>query len=438
MMSVFKQPLAYSTADLPGIGGLIKQRAEDFIVTELPLYEPCGEGEHLYLFVEKSNITTLDVMARLASTFNVGNKQVSYAGLKDKYALTRQMFSIHLPGSQSDDARRVDALKNQPFTVLWADRHNNKLRRGHLTGNRFDIRIREVDPTAVIRAKRVLDQLVQTGVPNYFGPQRFGYLGDNHLVGRALIKRDFQGALDQLLGGAQACEHAATHASRVAYDEGDYQTAFELLPRTLRYERQALGALAKGRSISKAIYSIAETQRLFYASAAQSYLFNAILSQRVTDGTFARLLAGDLAMKHENHSVFLVDDIQAQVENACEPLGRAAQGLVSPSGPMWGSDLLLPEGVERDLELGALTDFKIQREQIETCPLTKGSRRSLRVMIEDAQITGGVDEHGSFVRLQFIMPKGAFATVVLRELMKNDADANADSESGEARRDEME
>ena len=420
--------LAYLTANLPGIGGQIKQRPDDFIVTEEPLYEPCGEGEHLYLFVEKSGLTTLDVVAKLARKFGVTNKQISYAGLKDKHAISRQMFSIHLPGSQSQDAQRVALLEGQPYTILWADRHNNKLRRGHLAGNRFDIRIRDVEPTAVIRAKHVLDQLVQSGVPNYFGPQRFGYRGDNQIVGRALIKRDFEAALKQLLGDAEHCEHGSTLAARQAFDAGDYVTALEHWPRTLRYERQALGALAKGRSISKAIYSIAETQRLFYGSAAQSHLFNLVLSQRVANGTFAKLLPGDLAMKHENQSVFPIDRQQAEIENA--PDGRVAQNLVSPSGPMWGSDLLLAQESVGEMELGALADFDIPHALIETCPLTRGSRRAMRVIIQSTDIAGGVDEHGSYVRLQFALRKGSFATVVLRELMKNDIDA--DSPTGEA------
>lgn len=421
-------PLTYATADLPGIGGAIKQRHDDFIVTEQPLYEPCGEGEHLYLFVEKSGMTTMDVVARLARTMQVNNRQISYAGLKDKHALTRQLFSIHLPGSANQDAQRIALLEAQPFSVLWADRHNNKLRRGHLAGNHFDIRIRDVDATAVIRAKRVLDVLCQTGVPNYFGPQRFGYLGNNHRVGRTLIKRDFPAALKILLGDAQHTAHDATHEARQAFDDGDYALALERWPRTLRYERQALAALAKGRSVSKAIYSITDTQRLFYGSAAQSHLFNQVLARRVTEGTFARLLDGDLAMKHENHSVFAVDAPTAQLEN--QPDGRVARGEVSPSGPMWGSDLMLADGIVGQMELDALDAFDIPREQIETCPLTRGSRRSLRVMAHDTEIAGGVDEHGGFVRLQFTLDKGAFATVVLRELMKNDT--NADSDVGEA------
>ncbi|HAI13496.1 MAG TPA: tRNA pseudouridine(13) synthase TruD [Phycisphaerales bacterium] len=422
------QPLAYLTADLPGIGGQIKQRPDDFIVTEESLYEPCGEGEHLYLFVERTGLTTLDVVAKLARKLGVTNRQISYAGLKDKHAISRQMFSIHLPGSESQDAQRVAFLEGEPYSVLWADRHNNKLRRGHLAGNRFDIRIRDVEPTAVIRAKRILDQLVASGVPNYFGPQRFGYRGDNHLVGRVLIKRDFQAALKQLLGDAEHCEHEQTLEARKAFDAGDYVTALEHWPRTLRYERQALSALAKGRSISKAIYSIAETQRLFYGSAAQSHLFNMVLNQRVANGTFAKLLPGDLAMKHENQSVFPVDTQQTETENA--PHGRVSQCVISPSGPMWGSDLLLAQQSVGDMELGVLDEFDIPRQLIETCPLTRGSRRAMRVIIQNTDIAGGVDEHGSYVRLQFALSKGSFATVVLRELMKNDIDA--DSASGEA------
>lgn len=419
--------LAYLTANMPGIGGTIKQRPEDFTVTELPLYEPCGSGEHLYLYVERVGMTTMDVIRRMAKALNIKERSISYAGLKDRRALTRQHFSIHMAGLKLKDHHVLRKLQDQPFKVLWGERHNNKLRRGHLAGNLFEISIRDVEPTAVIRAKTILDKLVKQGIPNYFGEQRFGYLYQNHLVGRALIKRDFQGALDLLLGNATETEHASTFEARQAYDEGDYKKAFALWPRGLHHERQALSALARGSSLNKAIYSIAEQQRKFFGSAVQSYLFNQVLQQRVIDGTFNQLLAGDLAMKHENQSVFAVNADEAALEN--QEQGRARQGEISPSGPMWGSDLLLAQDIPGKMENDVLANFDIPQEQIQTCPLTHGSRRSLRLLLNDPQITGGVDEHGSFVRLQFELGKGSFATVLLRELMKNEQAPSSDEVS---------
>lgn len=410
--------LAYLTADMPGIGGTIKQRPEDFTVTELPLYEPCGSGEHLYLYVERVGMTTMDVIRRMAKALNIKERSISYAGLKDRRALTRQHFSIHMAGLKLKDHHVQSKLEDQPFKILWAERHNNKLRRGHLAGNFFEINIRDVQPTSVIRAKAILDQLVEQGIPNYFGEQRFGYLYQNHLVGRALVKRDFQGALDQLLGNADDTDHPATFEARQAYDEGDYKTAYALWPRGLRHERQALSALSRGSSLSKAIYSIAEQQRKFFGSAVQSYLFNQVLEQRVIDGTFNQLLPGDLAMKHENQSVFAINAEDAALEN--QEQGRATQGEISPTGPMWGSDLLLAQDLPGKMEMDVLRHFKIPQEQIQTCPLTQGSRRSLRLLLNDPQITGGVDEHGSFVSLKFELGKGSYATVLLRELMKNE------------------
>jgi len=421
-MPAMPNQLAYLTADLPGIGGVIKQRHEDFIVTELPLYEPCGEGEHLYLFVQKTNLTTKHVASQIARVLNVSPRAINFAGMKDKHAITRQMFSLHLPGTASQDTQRVALLEGEPFTVLWADRHHNKLRRGHLLGNRFDLRIRNVEPTAVIRAKKILDRLVAQGVPNYFGPQRFGSLANNHLVGRALIKDDDQEVLDQLLGLADQYDHEPTYQARQAYDAGDYERALTCWPRALRYEYQVLAALTKGQSIGKALRCIDKQQRQFFASATQSYLFNQVLNQRVMDKNFSELLPGDLAIKHENHSVFAVDEDQAAAENAAD--GRITLGEISPSGPMWGSDLLLPKGELEKLECSALESFEIPRQTIQASPLTQGSRRPLRVMIQNPDISGGVDEHGSYVHVQFELGKGSFATVVLSELMKNQVDCD--------------
>ena len=131
------------TADLPGTGGLIKETPEDFFVEELPLYLPCGEGEHLYLTVEKKGLTTFELLQRLAGALGVRERDFGYAGLKDARATTRQTVSV--PGVSAEQAL---ALTIPGVRILAAKRHRNKLRTGHLAGNRFAIRIREVQPVA--------------------------------------------------------------------------------------------------------------------------------------------------------------------------------------------------------------------------------------------------------------------------------------------------
>lgn len=413
--------LAYLTADLPGIGGVIKKRPEDFLVEEIPLYDPSGEGEHLYLFVEKKGMTTGEAVQLLARHFHVSHREISYAGMKDKVAITRQHFSIRLPNKSRDELARD--LSPLGMTCHWALRHGNKLRRGHLIGNRFAIRIRDVEPSLVVRAKRTLDRLLKVGVPNYLGAQRFGYRGDNHELGRLLLQKKWDEFLRQMLGGPRASESQDLQEARAAFDRGEITRALEFWPRRLRHERQALDALRQGRSLEQAVRAIAAMQLDFLVTAAQSAVFNAALHHRITNASgpgIGRLIEGDLAYKHDNGAVFAVDASTAEKENAAD--GRASLFEVSPSGPMWGSGMTKPAGAVLEWEQAALASVGLSESDfVEGSLVPGGARRSMRVRITDADISGGVDEHGAYVRLAFDLPRGAFATTVLREVMKSDA-----------------
>src|SRR3954463_3828050 len=165
--------LPYLTSEFPGIGGLIKQRPEDFFVQEIPLYEPSGEGEHVYAEVQKVSLTTFDAINRIADALRMSSRDIGYAGLKDARAITRQVFSI--PGTTPE---ALMALKIPDLAIQWAARHGNKLRIGHLKANRFAIKIRDVNPTDVVKLRPMLDELSRRGLPNYFGEQRFGRRGN--------------------------------------------------------------------------------------------------------------------------------------------------------------------------------------------------------------------------------------------------------------------
>ena len=135
--------------DIDPLPGRIKLRDDDFIVDEMPLYEPSGEGEHLYIRVQKKGLAHTELVEVLKSHFGVREEAIGAAGMKDRVALTSQTFSIHLPGRAAEvtsAAAAAGALDHPKVQVVWADWHNNKLRRGHLVGNRFSIRIRDLDP----------------------------------------------------------------------------------------------------------------------------------------------------------------------------------------------------------------------------------------------------------------------------------------------------
>lgn len=178
-------PNAYPAS---GASATLKFLNEDFIVTELPLQLPSGEGEHLWLEIEKNGANTAFVAQRLAEAASVQERDVGYAGLKDRYAITRQWFSIYLPKGETPD---LTLLQHPEFKVLSQSRHVKKLRPGDLQGNRFRIVLRDVigDRDAI---EANLEAVASQGVPNYFGAQRFGHDGGNVEQGRAMLAREIR------------------------------------------------------------------------------------------------------------------------------------------------------------------------------------------------------------------------------------------------------
>jgi tRNA pseudouridine13 synthase len=237
---------AISLPTLPAWGGplgtaRIRVAAEDFQVAEIPLLAPCGEGEHCWLRVRKRNSNTRWVAGQLAGFAGVAPSAVSYAGLKDRHAVTEQWFSVHLPGLADPD---WSALRNDDFEVLEAARHRRKLKIGALRGNRFRLRLRDVDADRQALEAR-LDRLRSGGFPNYFGPQRFG------------------------LGGA------------------NLEAAARLFEQPKR--------------------RISRDKRSIYLSAVRAALFNRVLAARVEAGHWNRVIPGDALMLDGRSACFVVD-----------------------------------------------------------------------------------------------------------------------------------
>ncbi|MDB4981252.1 MAG: tRNA pseudouridine 13 synthase, partial [Myxococcales bacterium] len=156
---------------------------ETFVVEEVPAYLPSGTGEHTYLWIEKRGVTTLDAIRRIGDLLGVDSREIGYAGMKDRNAVTRQWISL-----QRVEPERAMSLDTADIKVLAASRHGNKLRLGHSNGNRFELVVTVAGEDEALALGARLAALAAAGLPNRFGDQRFGAAGDNAAVGLALLR----------------------------------------------------------------------------------------------------------------------------------------------------------------------------------------------------------------------------------------------------------
>lgn len=394
----------YLTEKFAGTGGTIKECPEDFRVEEIPLYEPCGEGEHLYLDVEKNGLTTFDLLETLAKALGAKRQEMGYAGLKDARAVTRQTISVTRVSPEQAMGLQIDGI-----TILAARYHRNKLRTGHLQGNRFNIRIRNVGSQALERAQETLHVLQMTGVPNYFGEQRYGVLGNNHWVGKAILNEDYSDAIGQIIGDPATIRNTDWQQAAEAFTNGEIETARRLLPRGMGSEARLLGQLIKGHSAKKALLNMPHKLLRLYLSAYQSYLFDRIVTMRLA--SLETLWPGDLAYKHDNGACFLVTDPTTE-----QP--RADRLEISPSAPLYGHKVTLSQGQAGILEESLLTKEGLSRDSFRLVRglSLEGTRRPLRVPLGEVTVT----EEDDHLIVAFSLPKGSYATSVLREIIKAD------------------
>lgn len=321
----------------------IRQSPSDFRVTENLAIEFSGDGEHDYLWVEKTRANTQWVARQIARHAGVRSSDVGFAGLKDRHAVTRQWFSVPRKGQVAD----WSAFASDGVEILDVARHQRKLRRGAHKSNFFQIALRATSNLPEVRTvEERLTRISLSGVPNYFGPQRFGHNASNLELAR------------QLFGGERL------HRDR--------------------------------RSIA--------------ISAARSFLFNEILGVRVRDGSWNRILPGELANLDGSGSVFQVDEPDEEIQRRC------AEMDIHPTATLWGLQSGKPRseispGAITDIELDATdthTDLKAGLERL----AVKASHRPLRVRVHDLSWHFESDT----LWLEFTLAKGAFATSVLREV----------------------
>lgn len=401
-------PLPYLTSSLPGVGGRIKERTEDFRVEEIPLYPLSGSGTHVYFHVVKSGLPTPSAVNRIARHMGVRPGDIGVAGLKDARGVTTQLMSL-----EHADADRLARFRSDRIGITVVGRHTNKLRTGLLAGNRFAVRIRGAGCGALDGAQAILDVLIRRGVPNFFDRQRFGARGDTADLGEAMVRNDPGEFVAIFLGRSIAEDPPDCKAARDAFDAGFFGRALKCWPHHYADPRRALSAYKRRKKPSAAIAAIDKRMKRLYVSAFQSRIFNEVLTRRLD--TIDRVFVGDMARKSDTGGVFTVED--AAVEQP-----RADRFEISPTGPIFGYRSSLADGEMGRIEREALAAAGVELEDFHHVGRikAKGSRRALRFKLDAPALTGGSDAWGEFLELTFATPPGAYATIVLQEIIKGD------------------
>ena len=363
---------------------IYKAHTTDFIVNELLPLEFTGEGEHLWLHIQKSGMNTAYLAKLLSEWAEIPLRDVGYSGLKDRHALTTQWFSLRIPKKQLPDSEfaPVDISANESVTILEQQWHNKKLNRGTHRANQFIITLRDIKfadveaslsmqaPTSeqLLSAKQAVEQhlttISQSGVPNYFGPQRFGRSGNNIREALSLFARPVPEARPQ--------------------------------PNKSKRKR------------------VPREQNSMELSAARSLIFNEILAARVRDGSWNTGLAGEVFNLDGSGSIFNSDEIDETLRM------RIESGDIHPTAVLWGMGNEKVSGeaatIESDIvaQSPLLTQLATGLEQRDI----KAQRRALRLPIESLSWEWQDKEDGQILVLNFTLTTGSFATSVLASLVQ--------------------
>lgn len=397
------------TADIDGVGGVIKKYDEDFMVDEEPLYEPSGKGTHTYLRIEKRGLTTHAAIRQIAIALGKKTSDIGFAGLKDAHGVTRQTLSV-----EHIDVASLASISLKNISILAIRQHTNKLKLGHLAGNRFEIKIRDTVADPAERAATILDVLKTRGLPNYFGPQRFGVRGDNARIGRAILLDDHRTAIELMLGRPTSFDNAQARQARELFDAGKWEESAKAWPAKLSQPTSVCRALIKSKGDHRAAWrAVDHSLRKLYVSAVTSELFNDVLAARLAN--LDRLQHGDIAWKHRNGACFLVTDAELE-----QP--RCLDFEISPTGPIFGRKMKQAEGDPAMLESQVLKHSGLTADTVQAKDGRRldGARRPLRVPISNPTIESGSDDRGKYLEVAFSLPPGAYATNLTSEICKHD------------------
>ena len=394
--------MAVQSQDSESLMGNLGTRAEDFVVKEIPLYEPIGSGEHCYYLLEKKGRTTLTCISEIAQFLNIKEVDIGYAGLKDKHAVTSQVISIRMT------SKEAPTIKSGGFTMTYLGRHQNKIKIGHLKGNQFNLTLENLEEGYAVKLQKKIDWLSKNGVPNYFGVQRFGNRCNNHLAGISVLKKDFKATCHYLIGDPERELNKQAFQARELYEQGDLQKSFETFPPYFVNERKMIKEIQKGENKEKRAYLKCDRKtREIIFNAAQSYLFNLFITERLSRGL--KLLKGDVALLDTNHAPFIVED--PEVENV-----RLQTGEIHLGGPLFGYRMIPASGESLEIENQILEKAGITREEFATPSVEvkfQGARRPISSKLENINFR---EISPTSAELSFFLPSGTYATVVLQEI----------------------
>ena len=328
--------------------------SRDFFVEEIPLYEFSGEGEHLVLKIRKKNLTTWEMIDIISNYLGIKKKEIGYAGLKDKNAITIQYIS--LPKKYKEKLKR---LEHKDIKILEEFLHNNKIRVGHLKGNRFWLRFKKVLDTQKLKIEKLLEWVEQNGMPNYFGVQRFGNSGLNYLEGKALVEGKMK----------------LRDKKKREFLISSYQS---FLFNSLLAKRIELSNLLQD-------FSEKEVENIFHFEAGA---LQGIKKQK----NYFKLLNGDLFMHYPYGKIFF-----EELELASK---RFLQKDISPTGLLPGKKVKLAQNLALELE----KEYNIPIRE-------NGSRRYMWIFPED--ISFKYIPQNAWFEVSFFLPKGSYATVLV-------------------------
>jgi tRNA pseudouridine13 synthase len=342
------------------IDAYFKQSKEDFVVTELPLYEFTGVGEHLILKIRKKDLTTWAALEIIAKYAGCKTRDIGYAGLKDKNAMTIQHISIH-----KQYEAKLETFEHPQIKILEKTYHNNKIKIGHLKGNNFFIRLKRVLVKDIHKLEQVLGLIATNGIANYFGFQRFGIDGDNYKKGEAIIN--------------------GTLKERSKKLRTMYLNAFQ----SYKFNKW----LSRRIEISKLIKSFEPKQLVDMLNIP----LDEIEQMKKQEHPF-KLMKGDLMSHYPFGRIFHVEDMQSEAEkfNLRDRV---------PTGLLTGKKTKKADG----------TALVFEEELIETTNFLDGARRFAWIFPSD--IKSEYKEEKNHFELSFTLPKGSYATEVIRELI---------------------
>lgn len=424
--------LEWYITDTEGLGGKIRTFVEDFIVEELlidgtPVTNPNIEkkvkhGPWCWIVIEKRKIDTITVAYKIARALGLDVREVSYGGLKDTIAVCFQIFSV----KANADISRLREVEDDRLRILRVLRADRPFTTQEIWGNKFNIVIREVEKLDEGVVMECLRQIHDRGLPNYYGYQRFGLKRPNtHIIGKYIITGRFEDAVRELIGVPWIEESEDVQKAREYFLKGDYAKALEYWPKSLRFlpERLVIEHLAKNpRDYVGALRKLPTDLLKLYVEAYQSYIFNKLLSKRIEAGLSIRYAeVGDhVALLDHNklptkHILYVNSESLKSKVNELITKERACLVL-----PIPGYDLKLLSGPTHEILRKILNEEGVDLHMFR-CPSipeirSSGTFRPASVIpiIEKIEI----NRNDNSIRLVFRLPRGSYATVLLREIMK--------------------